>query len=276
MERLFKQNLSRESFEVIVVDDGSVDKTRDVLNGFEKESNFFHFRQKNQGQGNARNLALKHARGQIVLFIGDDIYAENDFVKAHIDFHFDYPEENTACLGGIEWFPGNETNDFMTWLTHGGPQFAYYKLKDGQEVDFRYFYTSNISLKISLLKEERFDPDFKSYGWEDIELGYRLCKKFMLKIIYKQKILAYHDHIINEESLKKRMLSVGTSAKLFEKKQNEVRVVPKGLKLIILKLISFSPIIFILYIVKRIFPFAKKYYWYALSKRYFILGLKNV
>lgn len=276
MERLFKQNLSRESFEVIAVDDGSVDNTQEVLKKFEKENNFFHYRQENQGQGNARNLALKNARGQIVLFIGDDIYVEKDFLKAHIDFHFDHPEENTACLGRIEWLPENETNEFMTWLTHGGPQFAYYKLKDGQEVDFRYFYTSNISLKTTLLKAERFDSDFKSYGWEDIELGYRLCKKFKLKIIYKEKILAYHDHVLNEESLKKRMMSIGKSALLFEKKQSEVQVVPKGIKLIILKLISFPPVIFVLFILKIIFPFAKKYYWYALSKRYFILGMKNV
>lgn len=276
LERLFQQNLSGESFEVIVVNDGSDDDTEMVLKKFEGHNNFSHFKQQNQGQGNARNLALKHARGQIVLFIGDDIYPEKDFLKGHADFHIEHPEENFACLGRIEWFPENEINDFMNWLTHGGPQFAFYKLKNGQEVTFWYFYTSNISLKSKLLRHEHFDPDFKSYGWEDIELACRLTKKFNLKIIYLEKILGFHDHIIDEDSLKRRMTSIAKSANIFEKKQAGVKVIPRGLKKLILKSISSFPFILILYLLKSILPPVKKYYWYALSKRYFILGLKKV
>lgn len=276
LERLFRQNIARESYEVIVVNDGSTDDTLGILKKFESEPNFLHVTQRNQGQGNARNLALKHARGQIILFIGDDIYAENDFLKGHMDFHISQPEKNMACLGRVEWFPENEINDFMRWLTHGGPQFSYDSLKDGDEVDFWHFYTSNISLKSAMLSEERFDPDFKSYGWEDIELAVRLNRKHALKIHYRENILAYHDHIINEESLKRRMLSIGKSAKIFERKHPGIGVVPRRLKLFALTIISFPITLFLLYILKTILPYGKKYYWYALSKRYFLMGMKNV
>ena len=43
-----------------------------------------------------------------------------------------------------------------------------------REVPFTCFYTSNISLPRELLGDEPFDPEFAAYGWEDIELGYRL------------------------------------------------------------------------------------------------------
>ena len=260
-----------------MVNDGSTDDTETVLKKFEKEEIFLHLHQKNSGQGNARNLAIKNAKGQVILFIGDDIYAEEDFLKNHVDFHMENPEINIACLGRIEWFPENEITPFMDWLTNGGPQFAYNKLKDSGEADFWYFYTSNISLKKELLKNDSFDPDFKSYGWEDIELAYRLKNKFNLKIIYKSKILAYHDHQISEDSLKKRMISIGKSAKIFEKKAQGMNVIPKGLKLLILTLISNPISISILWVFQKILPpLFQKYYWYALSKRYFIIGLKNV
>lgn len=277
LERLFAQNLSQESYEIIVVNDGSADETEQVLKKFEIHKNFKHYFQKNSGQGIARNLALKHAVGQVVLFIGDDIYAEDNFLKGHVDFHIQTPAINYACLGHIEWFPENEVSPFMHWLTNGGPQFAFNDLKDSSETDFWHFYTSNISLKKELLNKNLFDPEFKSYGWEDIELAYRLKNKFDLKIIYKKNILAYHDHQIHEDSLKKRMISIGKSAKIFEKKAKGLDVIPKGFKLIILKLISCKFSLFILFLFKKLIPtLFQKYYWYALSKRYFIIGLKNV
>lgn len=277
LERLFAQSISKESYEIIVINDGSTDETEQILKKFEIHKNFTHFYQKNSGQGIARNLALKHTKGQIVLFIGDDIYGENNFLKGHVDFHMENPAINFACLGRIEWFPENEVTPFMNWLTNGGPQFAYNNLKDSLETDFWHFYTSNISIKSELLKKDKFDPDFKSYGWEDIELAYRLKNKFDLKIIYKKNILAYHDHQISEDSLKKRMISIGKSAKIFEKKAKNLDVIPKGFKLTILKLLSCKISIFTLYVLKKLIPgLFQKYYWYALSKRYFIIGLKNV
>ena len=76
------------------MNDGSSDDTESVLKKFEKEENFLHLHQKNSGQGNARNLAIKHAKGQVILFIGDDIYAEDDFLKSHVDFHMENPDKN--------------------------------------------------------------------------------------------------------------------------------------------------------------------------------------
>ena len=274
LNKLKNQTLSRDAYEIIVVNDGSTDETQEFL---DKQSGVKVFHQGNAGQGNARNLAIPHARGQIILFIGDDIYAPKSFLQTHVDFHKENPKPEEACLGLTLWDQDLKQNPFMQWLTDGGPQFAYHKLKPNEEASFWFFYTSNISLKAELLHKQPFDPDFKGYGWEDIEIAYRMKKEEGLHITYMPSALAYHDHHMEEKSLKNRMKRIGSNAHIFQTKHPELNLVPKGLKLIILHLISSLPSLLLLGILRLLIPASgRRLYWYALSKRYFLQGLKSV
>ena len=270
LERLKAQSLNRESFEVIVVDDGSDDDTQEHVSRMEEnwpELTLMH--QKNSGQGIARNKAIKKAKGEIVLFIGDDIYAQEDFLKTHVNFHQDHPEQKFACLGLILWDPTKRINLFMEWLTNGGPQFAYHKLEPNKSASSFYFYTSNVSLKRELLEKHKFDTDFKGYGWEDIELGYRLEKEEEMEVIYTPDALAYHDHYMEESSLERRMRDIASNAKRFEDKHPGLKVVPTGIKYIIFRLISFRICLLLLSVLRIIFPtFGSRSYWYAKSMGY--------
>lgn len=271
LRHLSKQTLQQENFEIIVVDDGSKDDTQVVLKKWKKIlNNLKSFKQKNSGQAKARNRAIQHAKGKVVLFIGDDMYANINLLKEHVDFHKDHPSKKYACLGLTEWDERKSVSDYMRWLTDGGPQFAYKKLKAGSEARFWYFYTSNISLKLELLQKEKFDDDFKGYGWEDIELAYRLSKNENMKIIYEPKALVRHDHFMDLSSLEKRMLSIGGNTHIFEAKHPELKVVPRGIKRFILSLIGAKPISITLKL------FSKRLYWYSLSKRYFMKGVRSV
>lgn len=217
LKRLHEQSLSKEFYDIWVVNDGSTDSTRKLLEIWTQKSPLVHaLHQKNSGQGTARNHALKAIkkaerkqgsgknRIELILFIGDDIYGTKDFLKEHVEFHQKHPEENTACLGLTEWDSSEPVTEFMKWLVTGGPQFAYHRLHAEQELSFWYFYTSNVSLKKSLLKNAHFDEDFKTYGWEDVELAYRLQTKHHLKLIYQPKALAFHNHFMKEEDLAKK------------------------------------------------------------------------
>ncbi len=271
------QTLSPESFEIIVVDDGSTDYTEKLIKKWRVAwPSLKALHQENAGQGRARNLALHEAQGQIILFIGDDIYGSPEFLQNHVRFHQDHPEKEAACLGLTEWDQSQPVTPFMKWLTHGGPQFAYKNLTPHEEASFWYFYTSNLSLKKELLLEDSFDPDFRAYGFEDIELGYRLTKKG-LKLIYVPEALAVHDHPMEESSLKKRMMNVGKSAILFQKKQPDLKVLPQGAKKIILRILSAWPLIGLLWLLKTLVPpLFQRPYWYLLSKRYFFQGMDRI
>lgn len=275
LEALKNQSLALGSFEVIIVNDGSTDETSAILKKWVEAWPILRvLSEQNSGQGIARNKALKLAQGQVVLFIGDDIYPQKNFLEEHARFHQNHPEKEYACLGLTEWDPSQEITSYMVWLTEGGPQFAYHDLKPGREASFWYFYTSNISLKREFL--EPFDEDFKTYGFEDIELGYRLAKKGM-KLIFLPEALTFHEHPMSEQTLRGKMLAIGKSAVLFQKKHPEVAVIPRGLKKVVLYSISRFPIIALLWLLKKIFPFTfERHYWYVLSKRYFFEGVRRV
>ena len=70
------QNQTFEDYEVICIDDGSSDRTPEILNRFSQHDNrFYVVHQANSGPGKARNTGLDRARGDYVMMLdSDDIY----------------------------------------------------------------------------------------------------------------------------------------------------------------------------------------------------------
>jgi len=70
-----------EDFEIIVVDDGSSDKTWQVLSKLKVESvKLKVFKQEHKGPGAARNLGAKYASGDILVFVDADMTFDKDFI----------------------------------------------------------------------------------------------------------------------------------------------------------------------------------------------------
>ncbi|KPQ01377.1 glycosyltransferase [Marinobacter sp. HL-58] len=89
-------------FELIIVDDGSMDNTRDVLEPFLADRRVRYFYQENQGQSRARNLALDQAAGDFIAFLdSDDTWALDKLEKqlavlhAHPDVEIVHGDEAT-------------------------------------------------------------------------------------------------------------------------------------------------------------------------------------
>ncbi len=274
LECLVEQTYPLDEMQIIVVDDGSTDNTEEIARSWEfRFPHLKYIKQENQGQGNARNNALKHALGDIIMFIGDDILLERTAIHEHMLTHKRHPEIRAAVLGLILWHPEINVTDFMNWLTtgkEGGTQFAYDLLEGKEKADYNFFYTSNISMKRQLIQKHKFDPDFKSYGWEDIELGYRMTKEDQMELYYCKSAVGYHHHEIDEKSLARRMRSIGRSSKIFNQKHPELKKIPPLWKKAALWAISRKPILFIAKHTK------KNFYYYALSKRYLLEGLRKV
>lgn len=74
------------TIEIIVVDDGSIDKTRNVVNSFTGYSNIFYHFQNNQGPGAARNNGILKSRGEYVVFLDADDTINTDSVQFRYDF----------------------------------------------------------------------------------------------------------------------------------------------------------------------------------------------
>jgi glycosyltransferase involved in cell wall biosynthesis len=87
-----------DDYEIVVIDDGSADETRDVLRGYERRLPLRHRSYPNGGRSAARNRALELAQGEIIIFSDDDRVVEPGFVRAHVRA-FDGTSENLVILG---------------------------------------------------------------------------------------------------------------------------------------------------------------------------------
>jgi len=166
----------------------------------------------------------------LILFVGDDILPAPGFVRQHIEAHTIHADMTTAILGCTTWPPDITMNTLMAHIDGvGAQQFSYYYLRDGQEYDFRHFYTSNVSIKTDFLKSLNhwFDTDFTYAAFEDAELAYRLSKNG-LRILYISAPLAYHYHYHTIWTFSKRQYFSGLMACLLVKKHPQLSSLIKG------------------------------------------------
>lgn len=76
------QEQSYKKFEIIIVDDGSTDKTREIVGKFGKVK---LLTQNHQGPGAARNLGAKKANGEILILVDADMTFHKDYLKKLIE-----------------------------------------------------------------------------------------------------------------------------------------------------------------------------------------------
>lgn len=165
-------------YEVIVVDDGSEDNTKESLARFSKYDNFRYIQvPERKGPAYCRNLGVKESKGEIIIFIDSDIFVLPDFIEGHIETHKSHPEGIVAI----------------------GPVIAISELdgdlpKKGSILDFSnaYFASGNASLPRDIyLKVRGFDEVFNVYGWEDVDFGLKL-KGLGIKSIRVPNAVGYH------------------------------------------------------------------------------------
>jgi len=222
LEAFSNQTYPRENWEIVAIDDGSTDGTKELLEESSRRiSNLRHFSQPQGGPAKARNLGIKEAKGPVILLTGDDCIPDAKLLEEHNRSH--QKEQNIAVLGHIDWHPDLEVTPFMKFL-HLGAQFAFPTIKRfGPSVPYGFFYTSNISLsKRLLLDSGGFDEDFTHAVLEDAELGYRLWKTGM-RIVYNSKAITYHYHPVNLENYVQRNYRLGLATALIYKKHPELQ-----------------------------------------------------
>ena len=93
IDRIAQQTVSRDCYEVLVVDNNSSDNTQSVLN--QKAATYPNLRgfiQLKPGAAATRNVGIREASGDVVLFIDDDIFAEPDLIESHLKYHAQHAE----------------------------------------------------------------------------------------------------------------------------------------------------------------------------------------
>jgi glycosyltransferase involved in cell wall biosynthesis len=204
--------------ELVVVDDGSPGAAiHDVVTEAAAALPFevIVVTQPNAGPAAARNRGVSACSGDVVLFTGDDILPQPELAFVHMEVHA-AGDESTAVLGRTVWSPEHEITPLMAWIDEGCvlPQFEYSRLTPGKEVEWRYFYTSNVSVRRPLLLDSGgFDERFRYAYGEDGELGHRLHGLGM-RLVYEPAALAHHVHLTTVRDLGRRAWVAGYTAHL--------------------------------------------------------------
>lgn len=210
--------------EILVVDDGSTDRTESVVREFGQRSPFpiRYFRQANKGPGAARNYGIREAASDLILFTDSDIIPAPDLVPQHLEWHNRNPHRTVAVLGYITWAPEIKATPFMRWCGEDGAVLQFRSLRGANAADYHFFYTGNLSLKTEFLRRGgQFDEDFRTYGYEDLELGHRLNKRG-LRLLYNSAAIGYHyQHFSFGEACRKARAKREAAAVFFGKEAGQ-------------------------------------------------------
>jgi glycosyltransferase involved in cell wall biosynthesis len=71
------KNQSYKDIEIIIVDDGSTDKSRNII----KQYNVKYLSISHSGPGVARNKGAQAAKGEILVFVDADMYYDKEYIK---------------------------------------------------------------------------------------------------------------------------------------------------------------------------------------------------
>jgi glycosyltransferase involved in cell wall biosynthesis len=218
--------------EIIVADDGSDFKTKEVINNFNNDYglNIIHSWQEDKGfrAAKARNKAILHASGDYIILIDGDTILHPNFVKDHCDF----AEPGYFVQGSRVLISYKETHKVIVKKNINFSLFSQNisNRKNSIHSEFlSYLFSSKInsihgikSCNMAFFREDcmkinGFNNDFEGWGREDSEFVIRLMNNGINRKNIRFKAIQYHlwhqespresltknDDILNESILNK-------------------------------------------------------------------------
>lgn len=115
-----------KNFEVILIDDGSLDKSLKICNGYsEWDNRIIVIHKENGGVSSARNMGLDVAKGDYILFVDSDDYIAEDYIESHINFDADVVVSGTEKSGA--YLKNEILKNEGEFVGFGGPWKKLYK-----------------------------------------------------------------------------------------------------------------------------------------------------
>ena len=199
LDALSRQTFPADQFEVIVVLDGCQDGTRGMLNEYSAQYCLLIIEQEQSGPAAARNLGAKHATGDLLIFIDDDIEPIPEFIQAHLNAH-----KGSSPLVVIGYSPPamkGEHSYFAIELMGWWEKMFEDMYQPGYRFRFSDMLSGNFSIPSDIFTHiGGFNDEFTVH--EDYELGVRLIHAG-IGFVFEQNALGIH----HEQSDLRRSLS---------------------------------------------------------------------
>lgn len=237
---LINQNAEKESYEIIVVEDGGSDQSetliKSIFSEFKNSINlkFIYWPKEHKIKGEqkffraglARNLGVQHSEAETLIFLDSDMLVPPDFVsqslkelaKNDVIQYQRYHIHQKLSLLNPHYQKINLTTDVYTEEENYWSEL--FQSEDWSELSAYWKYTCTYCLglkKSDFLNVGRFKKYYISYGFEDTDLGYELYKrKKKFKLIKTPLLhLTSYNHMQYKNSKLTRLKLLRKTAALF-------------------------------------------------------------
>ena len=242
LSALSHQTLASDTYEVIVVVDGSQDGTLEMVQQSLQQDTAQDplpytcqaIWQTNRGRAAACNTGIRAASGDLLVLLDDDMEPAPHFLAGHLHAHpqpvsekWDTSQNRSILengLGVLGAVPIRSTLTAPPIVQYIGAKFNAHLGKlaqPGCEIGFRDFYSGNFSILRSIICEVGlFDEKFTIYGNEDGELALRLMAAGV-RLVYSPDALATQHYEKTFANLANDYLAIGKTAVLCAQKHPE-------------------------------------------------------
>lgn len=217
LRSLQHQNLTGNAYEIIVVDNGSKDITRESVDQINQEGgkHIHYIYEPHLGLHNARHAGARFAKGDILAYTDDDVICDKDWLAALLK---EYQSDDIVCVGG-KILPKWETSP-PTWMNYFAP-WTLCLLDYGNERKECAWPQNPFGCNFSIRKETLFNlggfnPECMGDEWVgDGEAGLLrriYAKKF--KVVYTPDAVVWHIISPDKASLpgmKRRLANFGAA-----------------------------------------------------------------
>jgi len=161
---------SFDDWELIVIDDGSTDGTKDIVEGYSDNRIVYLRNEKNIERSASRNRGIGAAKGQYICFLdSDDYYLEN-----HLEGFYEVIQKQNVPKAVLYCNTYEEVNGQLNKITHDDIKTS----NDAEHVLANYNGIPRACIHAEILQEFRFNVEY-TVG-EDLDLLFRIVQKYPL------------------------------------------------------------------------------------------------
>ncbi|MEM2146342.1 MAG: glycosyltransferase [Candidatus Jordarchaeaceae archaeon] len=170
IESIIAQDYPHELMEAIFVDDGSEDDTLSIIERYatKMDMKVKVFSHAWKGLGSSRNVVIKNAKGDYIIWVDGDMILSKDFVRSQVDFM-----EKNQRIGIAKGRYGLLSNENLVYLLENIPYVVWTNKYAGNSVE-KCVGTGGCVYRVKAIKEiGGFDEQLKGAG-EDMDIEFRL------------------------------------------------------------------------------------------------------
>ncbi len=197
LEALLSQTTPRDRYEVIYVDDASVDGSVEVACRY-PDVTLIRL-DENRGQAHARNVGLAQSRGELILFTDADCVPAPDWIEA-MQRPFADPE-----VAGAKGIYATRQASLVARFAQLEYETRYEIMRRQSSIDFIDTYSAGYRRAV-LEEHGGFDARFRID--EDQELSFRLAEAGC-KMVFNPEALVYHQHPATLQRYLRRKYHIG-------------------------------------------------------------------